>query len=136
MNNLFGTEFVVKDWFAVVGNQLTGSQAFSIDSICLPVGISFFIVQAISYVVDVSRRTVAPIRNFWEFGFYRSFFPQRVAGPIVRAKEFFPQLHKPFFLGRRYVYKRQVSDPYLTTEEFEALEFLYAYMPLADLRCV
>lgn len=51
VNNLFGTEFVVKDWFAVVGNQLAGSQAFSIDSIFLPVGISFFIFQAISYVV-------------------------------------------------------------------------------------
>lgn len=88
VNNLFGTEFVVKDWFAVVGNQLAGSQAFSIDSIFLPVGISFFIFQAISYVVDVSRRTVAPIRNFWDFGFYLSFFPQLVAGPIVRAKEF------------------------------------------------
>ena len=101
VNNLFGTEFIVRDWFAVVGNQLTGSQAFSVDSIFLPVGISFFIFQAISYVVDVSRRTIGPIKNFWDFGFYLSFFPQLVAGPIVRAKEFFPQLHKPFFLGRR-----------------------------------
>ena len=98
-NNLFGTTFVVKDWFAAAGNSLVGSQAFSVDSIFLPVGISFFIFQAISYVVDVSRG-MKPVRNFMDFGFYLSFFPQLVAGPIVRAKDFIPQLRKPFFLGR------------------------------------
>ena len=100
VNNLFGTSFVVKDWIATVGNSIAGSQAFSVDSIFLPVGISFFIFQAISYVVDVSRG-LRPVRNFLDFGFYLSFFPQLVAGPIVRAKEFIPQLHKPFFLGRK-----------------------------------
>ena len=108
VNNLFGTSFVVKDWIATLGNTLTGSQAFSVDSIFLPVGISFFIFQAISYIVDVSRGGstskhkygIAPVRNFLDFGFYLSFFPQLVAGPIVRAKEFIPQLRKPFFLGR------------------------------------
>ncbi|MBR5661064.1 MAG: MBOAT family protein [Bacteroidales bacterium] len=117
VNNLFGTSFVVKDWIATFGNSVVGSQAFSVDSIFLPVGISFFIFQAISYVVDVSRGVSAavvseqpkpskhkygiePVRNFLDFGFYLSFFPQLVAGPIVRAKEFIPQLRKPFFLGR------------------------------------
>ena len=119
VNNLFGTSFVVKDWIATAGNSLAGSQAFSVDSIFLPVGISFFIFQAISYVVDVSRGGtpvgepvepqrpsskhkygIEPVRNFLDFGFYLSFFPQLVAGPIVRAKEFIPQLRKPFFLGR------------------------------------
>ena len=99
VNNLFGTSFIVKDWFAAAGNAIAGSQAFSVDSIFLPVGISFFIFQAISYVVDVSRG-MAPVRNFLDFGFYLSFFPQLVAGPIVRAREFIPQLRKPFFLGR------------------------------------
>ena len=118
VNNLFGTSFVVKDWIATFGNSVVGSQAFSVDSIFLPVGISFFIFQAISYVVDVSRGGpstssgtgqprpskhkygIEPVRNFLDFGFYLSFFPQLVAGPIVRAKEFIPQLRKPFFLGR------------------------------------
>ena len=105
VNNLFGTGFVVKDWFAAAGNAALGSQAFSVDSIFLPVGISFFIFQAISYVVDVSRSVTGrtetlPVRNFLDFGFYLSFFPQLVAGPIVRAKDFIPQLRKPFFLGR------------------------------------
>lgn len=58
VNNLFGTSFVVKDWIATFGNSVVGSQAFSVDSIFLPVGISFFIFQAISYVVDVSRGVV------------------------------------------------------------------------------
>ena len=101
VNNLLGTSFVVHDWFAQAGNLIVGSQAFSVDTIFLPVGISFFIFQAISYVVDISRGRISPVRNFLDFGFYLSFFPQLVAGPIVRASEFIPQLHKPFFLGRR-----------------------------------
>ena len=99
VNNLCGTSFVVKDWFAAAGNAVAGSQAFSVDSIFLPVGISFFIFQAVSYVVDVYRG-LKPVRNFLDFGFYLSFFPQLVAGPIVRANVFIPQLRKPFFLGR------------------------------------
>ncbi len=101
VNNLLGTTFAVRDWIAETGNAIVGSQAFSVDSIFLPVGISLFIFQAISYVVDISRGRIAPVRNFLDFGFYLSFFPQLVAGPIVRASEFIPQLHKPFFLGRR-----------------------------------
>ena len=100
VNNLCGTSFVVKDWFAAAGNAMAGSQAFSVDSIFLPVGISFFIFQAVSYVVDVYRG-LKPVRNFLDFGFYLSFFPQLVAGPIVRANVFIPQLRKPFFLGRK-----------------------------------
>ena len=100
VNNLFGTAFEVRDWIATLGNSIAGSQAFSVDSIFLPVGISFFIFQAISYVVDVSRG-LKPVKNFLDFGFYLSFFPQLVAGPIVRAKEFIPQLRKPFFLARK-----------------------------------
>lgn len=101
VNNLFGSSFVVRDIFAELGNKLVGASTFSVDSILLPVGISFFVFQAISYVVDIYRRRVEPIRNIFDFGFYLSFFPQLVAGPIVRADKFIPQLHKPFFLGRR-----------------------------------
>lgn len=101
VNNLFGSSFQVRDIFAEIGNSIAGATAFSVDSILLPVGISFFVFQAISYVTDVYRRRVEPIRNIFDFGFYLSFFPQLVAGPIVRADKFIPQLHKPFFLGRR-----------------------------------
>lgn len=100
-NNIFGTSFAVRDYFAEVGNLIAGTQAFSVDSIMLPVGISFFTFQALSYVIDISRRRIEPVRNFLDFGFYLSFFPQLVAGPIVRADQFIRQLRTPFFLGRK-----------------------------------
>jgi alginate O-acetyltransferase complex protein AlgI len=63
-------------------------------TIALPVGISFFTFQAISYVVDVKRREVEPSSAI-DFAVYLSFFPHLVAGPIVRAREFLPQLATP-----------------------------------------
>ncbi|MBO0902428.1 MBOAT family O-acyltransferase [Jiella sonneratiae] len=60
--------------------------------VILPVGISFFTFQAISYVVDVYRREIAPQRSPLDLLLYVSFFPQLVAGPIVRAADFMPQL--------------------------------------------
>ena len=98
---LTGMEVKVTDVFAVLGNMLTGSERFDVDRIVLPVGISFFIFQIISYSVDVYRGDVKPVRNILDFGFYVSFFPQLVAGPIVRASEFIPQLYKDFSLSRR-----------------------------------
>lgn len=61
-------------------------------SIVLPVGISFYVFQAISYVVDVYRGDVKVERNPLRLGLYISFFPQLVAGPIVTASDFLPQL--------------------------------------------
>ena len=63
--------------------------------IVLPIGISFFTFQGISYVVDVYRRDVAPVRSPLDLFLYISFFPQLVAGPIVRAAAFLPQLEHP-----------------------------------------
>jgi alginate O-acetyltransferase complex protein AlgI len=63
-------------------------------TIALPVGVSFFTFQAISYVVDVKRRLVAPA-SLIDVAVYLSFFPHLVAGPIVRAREFLPQLATP-----------------------------------------
>lgn len=69
------------------------SQPFSPLDILLPVGISFFTFQSISYVVDVYRGIIKPLHSLLDFAFYVSFFPQLVAGPIVRAKDFIPQIH-------------------------------------------
>jgi len=102
LGDLFGLTIEVRDVLGELGNALTGSSVFRVDSIILPVGISFFTFQAISYVVDVRRGKVEPLRNFLEFGFFLTFFPQLVAGPIVRAPEFFPQLRKPYNLSRRW----------------------------------
>jgi len=63
-------------------------------SLALPIGVSFFTFQAISYVVDVRRRLLPPA-SLLDFAIYLTFFPHLVAGPIVRAREFIPQLAVP-----------------------------------------
>ena len=101
LNDLFGTGFRVFDIFAYIGNGFNDAGRFSVDTIVLPVGISFYIFQVISYTADVYHGRIQPVKNILDFGFYVSFFPQLVAGPIVRAEEFVPQLYKPFRLSRR-----------------------------------
>ncbi|MFO8001045.1 MAG: MBOAT family O-acyltransferase [Marinilabilia sp.] len=95
-----GQSVETKDWLAEISNALFGTQ-FNVDDIVLPVGISFFTFQTISYSMDVYRRQVAPVHNILDFGFYVSFFPQLVAGPIVRAREFVPQIYRPFVLTEK-----------------------------------
>ncbi len=102
VNNLLGLSLEVHDVLGEWLNLVMGADVFRVDAIILPVGISFFTFQAVSYIVDVKRRKIAPVENFLDFGFYLSFFPQLVAGPIVRASEFIPQLHKPYNLSRRW----------------------------------
>lgn len=101
ISSMTGLELKVTNVFGVIGNMIAGGERFDIDKIVLPVGISFFIFQIISYSVDVYRGDVKPVNNILDFGFYVSFFPQLVAGPIVRASEFIPQLYKDFSLGRK-----------------------------------
>ena len=60
--------------------------------IVLPVGISFFTFQTMSYTIDIYRGKLEPVQNVMDFAFYVSFFPQLVAGPIVRASDFLPQI--------------------------------------------
>ena len=88
-------------FFTDAFNDLFGTSYSIVDKIILPVGISFYIFQVISYTADVYRGRIEPVKNILDFGFYVSFFPQLVAGPIVRAEEFIPQLYKPFHLSRR-----------------------------------
>lgn len=63
--------------------------------IILPIGISFYTFHALSYAIDVYRRQTAVTASLLDFALYMSFFPQLVAGPIVRASHFLPQLTKP-----------------------------------------
>ncbi len=72
-------------------NRLTGSR-FSIPEIVLPIGISFYIFQSMSYVIDVYRGEVAPQGNPLMFGTYVSLFPQLIAGPIVRYRDIAAEL--------------------------------------------
>ena len=100
LNTTFHSDFEVINYLASWTNSLTGS-SFDISRIILPVGISFYTFQTISYTVDVYRGKLKPVKNIIDFGFYVSFFPQLVAGPIVRAAEFIPQLYQKFKLSKR-----------------------------------
>ncbi len=71
-------------------------------SLLLPVGISFYTFQSFSYTIDVYRGELQPTRSFLKFALFISFFPQLVAGPIVRASTFLPQLEsEPRFNDRK-----------------------------------
>lgn len=99
INELLGTSFVPVNYFANFANLLTNSH-FEVNKILLPVGISFFTFQTISYSIDVYKGKIKPVNNILDFGFYVSFFPQLVAGPIVRASEFIPQLYQDYKLTK------------------------------------
>jgi len=99
VNRLAGTSFEVKNLFAAWSNDVTGTH-FDISTIILPVGISFFTFQAISYIVDVYRQKAPVVRNILDFGFYLAFFPSLIAGPIVRAAEFVPQMFCKYHLRK------------------------------------
>ncbi|MEM9544525.1 MAG: MBOAT family O-acyltransferase [Bacteroidota bacterium] len=70
--------------------------------IILPVGISFYTFQTMSYTIDVYRKKLEPTKDFIAFASFVSFFPQLVAGPIVRAKQLLPQ----FYIQRTFVYTK------------------------------
>ena len=69
----------------------------------LPLGISFYTFETISYVVDVYRGKTKPARSFLDYAMFLAFFPHLVAGPIVRAYDFLPQCETPRSLSRRQI---------------------------------
>lgn len=89
--------FIAENW-AIISGFTLGSPSFWGQSL-LPVGISFYTFQSISYVVDVYLGELQPEKKFSSYLLFLSFFPQLVAGPIVTAKSFLPQIRrpKPFF---------------------------------------
>ncbi|TVT38450.1 MBOAT family protein [Hymenobacter setariae] len=86
--------------FFLSGYQALTGQPVPVLHVLLPVGISFYTFQTLSYTLDVYRNQIKPLRNIWDFAFFVSFFPQLVAGPIVRASDFIPQIPKKPFLSR------------------------------------
>lgn len=86
--------FKYTNFFAGMIVQAVGDN-FQPWDIFLPVGISFFTFQSMSYTIDVYRGTLKPLPLLLDYAFYVSFFPQLVAGPIVRASDFVPQIRKP-----------------------------------------
>lgn len=83
------------DSFIDVSNSLGFQPNISSLNIILPVGISFYTFQTLSYTIDVYRRKMVPSSNWINFFTYVAFFPQLVAGPIERAAKLLPQIEKP-----------------------------------------
>lgn len=124
ISEYFNYSIGINNYYTELINNVFGTH-FSISSIILPVGISFFTFQTISYSVDVYRGKVKAVDNIVDFGFYVSFFPQLVAGPIVRAWEFIPQLYKQYQLSNKWfwwsvwlimtgLFKKMVISDYLS----------------------
>ncbi|MBM0653369.1 MBOAT family protein [Capnocytophaga genosp. AHN8471] len=88
------TNFLIDSFNAIFQSN------FALMDIILPVGISFYTFQTMSYTIDVYRREIEPAKSFLDFAFFVCFFPQLVAGPIVRAKDFIPQIYKKLTLTK------------------------------------
>ena len=92
-----------------MANAFTGAD-FDLSKFAAPIGISFFTFQTISYSADIYRERIKPVNNILDFGFYVSFFPQLVMGPIVRASEFIPQLHRDYRLRKIRICSSHLLD--------------------------
>jgi alginate O-acetyltransferase complex protein AlgI len=88
------TNFLYESFFWNSASQFQPLDIF------LPVGVSFFTFQSLSYTLDVYRGELKPVDNILDYAFFVSFFPQLVAGPIVRASDFLPQIDKPTIVTR------------------------------------
>lgn len=88
------TNFFYEAWTEIV------RQPFDPLPIFLPVGVSFYTFQSLSYTIDIYRNEIKPVKSILDYAFFVSFFPQLVAGPIVRAKDFIPQLYRPAVVTR------------------------------------
>ena len=91
------TNFVIDTYNSVSGTH------FAFQKILLPVGISFYTFQSISYIIEVYRKEIEPTKHYVDYLFFVSFFPQLVAGPIVRAKDFLPQIYQKLNITKEEV---------------------------------
>ena len=88
--------FKYTNFFIGIINDCSHHQ-FSLLKLILPVGISFYTFENLSYTIDVYRGTIKPVRKWIDYIFFLSFFPKLMMGPIVRAADFLPQINRrPF----------------------------------------
>ncbi len=92
------TNFFLLTWHDVVGGN------FQPWDIIAPIGLSFYTFRTVSYVVDVYKEKLKPTESYLEYLFFLSFFPCLVAGPIVRARDFLPQIHRITPVDRNEIY--------------------------------
>ncbi len=86
--------FKYTNFLVEISRPLFGEGFLQFQNIFLPVGISFFVFQSMSYTIDIYRGQLKPLDRWMDYCFYLSFFPQLVAGPIVRARDFIPQIRQ------------------------------------------
>ncbi len=99
INNILPIEIEKQDYLSCFFNTLFSTK-LDTRSIFLPIGISFYTFQTLSYSIDLYRGKIKPIKKLIDFALYVSFFPQLIAGPIVRASQFIPQLYIKFYLSK------------------------------------
>jgi len=123
LNHVAGTDIKPINFLAYGASSLGFEADFH--HIFLPVGISFYTFQTLSYSIDIYRGKLTPVRSILDFAFFVSFFPQLVAGPIVRASDFIPQIYQKYRLteaelGRAFylilvgLFKKMVISDYLS----------------------
>ncbi|HMO62879.1 MAG TPA: MBOAT family O-acyltransferase [Ferruginibacter sp.] len=116
--------FKYTNFFIACSNEFLGTN-FNLLNILLPVGISFYTFENLSYTIDIYRGQFEPARKFSDYLLFLSFFPKLVMGPIVRAHDFVPQINKPyivsdkdfakgFYLILSGLFKKLVLSDYLT----------------------
>jgi alginate O-acetyltransferase complex protein AlgI len=91
--------FKYTDFFIGIVNDVTKGD-IPLLKLLLPIGISFYTFENLSYTVDVYRREFKPVDNFMDYLFFLSFFPKLMMGPIVRAHDFIPQISQPYVLDK------------------------------------
>ncbi|SMG20149.1 MBOAT family O-acyltransferase [Arenibacter troitsensis] len=106
--------FFIDSWIEVLGNLGYEVMNTWTLNIILPVGISFYTFQTMSYSIDIYRRQLAPTRDFISFASFVSFFPQLVAGPIERASNLLPQM----LTSRRFDYEKGLQGLFLILNGF------------------
>lgn len=94
-----GEELHFFNHFAHFANTWMGG-SFKVDKLILPIGISFFTFQSLSYTIDIYRRKIEPVKHIYDYGFFVCFFPHLVAGPIVKAHDFIHQIYQPYKLDK------------------------------------
>lgn len=99
----------------------------------------FFTFQSLSYTIDVYRRQITPLGSLLDYAFYVSFFPQLVAGPIVRARDFIPQIRRPLFVSREMfgrgiflivsgLFKKAVISDYISVNFVERILIILLFI--------
>jgi D-alanyl-lipoteichoic acid acyltransferase DltB (MBOAT superfamily) len=99
-NQITGSNHPYYNHFAAFSNTFF-STSFSLEKFLLPVGVSFFVFQSLSYTIDCYRDKVKPLTNILDYGFFVCFFPHLVAGPIVKAHDFIYQISQPYRLEKK-----------------------------------